>query len=144
MNKHQVFVATIWIILFLLASAEITIAIINIGNTSCSNGALILPTSWLIVDGTVWIVGSCLTILCLFLLYCTYFDELFIMFIFELVKLFGGLFFFVWSMIGSVLVLRDNVVCEPRQLDDILWLAVATRIFLSVFTIFGPKNEINN
>jgi hypothetical protein len=90
-------------------------------SSDCSNDLVILPATWLIVSGAMSIVFIGLFYLSISI------DNLFISprkgGSIALQALFS-LFFLAWSIVGCVMLWRDNLYCKPAELHDMLYASV--------------------
>ena len=119
------YVIIISIFIISLSIIEIIISGTNWNTNTCSNETIILPTTWLIVDG----IFQCITtaIFMKFFLFEVVFQQklqtkclLYLLIVFE----------FIWTIIGAVVLWRDNISCSPLDLDIIFWTSIIVKLFI--------------
>lgn len=126
-----------------LAVAELVMGIRHRDDTTCSNDQLMNPSTWLIVQGA-YSIGSFFLLVCLSfagvvtlmstdrvstsLVGCGFFLILFTYYL-------GVLLSVAWSIIGAVMLWRDNLSCEPESFNDMLWASVIIHLIVSVCTL---------
>lgn len=106
---------------------QLIIAGITYDTTTCSHGTLLLPTHWLIIDGSVSLGFSVI----LWILYLGYHRDLSVAICFIVVcGLPIALFSFAWTIVGAIILWRDNTSCDPPSLDWIFYISVVSRVVL--------------
>ena len=143
MARRVTVIGSAGLLLLMLVSAlpiaELVIGSKYIDTDGCSNATVILPTTWLIVSGGVSLVFIAVTFLSFSaLLMGSLNDEIIVFGPVVLQTLFSG-FFFAWSIVGAVMLWRDNVNCNPLQLHDMLWASVIIRLVSSILPILNAR-----
>lgn len=107
---------------FALSIAELVVGVKYQYVNECNNGDVVLPVVWLLVDGGMGLFSGVIVALCVaeWLAFTTFAVGL------ALVPAAG--FGFAWSIIGAVMLWRDNLSCSPQELHDMLWASVIIRL----------------
>ncbi len=106
---------------------QIIIATITIHDNSCHNDLLLLPTTWLLVEGISEVVFVFVFVISFVLI--AIINELIVP-LSVCCALPFALFSFTWSIIGGIVLFRDNLSCGPNSLQIILWIVVIFKIYI--------------
>lgn len=124
-----------------LSISELVISQQYYDGKDCNNNRLMSPVLWLRIDGIVGLVdGVVLWMAVISLLIC------------ESACLFGTLvctmfltvgFQFAWTIVGAVMLWRDNESCSPEPLHDMLWAAIIIHLVLwgKICLVSGGKRN---
>ena len=145
MSKLLVSVVT-FALSFLLALpiSEIVIAskYASDADSLCNGDALVSPIAWLYVSGFTAIVELAALVLFGILFLYTKSDE-FGLFAIATLVLFS-LFSVAWTIIGGVVLWRDNISCGPQPMHDMMWASVIIHIVVHAFGSSNAKTIANS
>lgn len=101
-------------------------------DTGCNNTELIKPAVWLIVDGSIGIFASVVTIILGIVAWKTV-DDGYVEVLSFCCKALFIVFQVFWLVFGSVSVWKFNPDCSPSNLKDLLWATLIIQIvFISM------------
>ena len=124
-----------------LPIAELVIGVQYENGNGCDNANLLRPVIYLIVAGSVMILILVMIFLYMFLDISDQSKNIIFIFVAILFP-----FYIWWSVIGTIVLWRDNIDCKPQTLHDMLWSSVIIRlvfIFIFIFHIYLIFNQFN-
>ncbi len=99
-------------------------------NNECDNDRLIKPSVWLIISGSVSIIITLSTIICLLI-----YKEVEHITI-HILSILSSLYSICWVIIGSIMLWRDNIYCGPSSFHDLLWATIIIDLIITSNTVF--------
>lgn len=125
-------------LLIALPIAELVLGTKYLNANQCNIDLLMMPTTWLLVDGITGIVSGVFLLCAMILFFIA--PEIGIM---TAMCCFLPLqmFSFAWAIVGAVMLWRDNLSCEPRQLHDILWASIIIHLIAIAQACLLPRRS---
>ena len=111
---------------------EIVISSQHINPSQCNNDSIISPVNWLFTDASVMLFSMIITS---FVIYQLLINRIFVTGLFLLGALIT-LFNLVWTIIGGIVLWRDNPDCEPQSLY-VLFVIVMTFHLVAYVNLIG-------
>lgn len=124
-------------LLLVMPVCEIAYGSLHRADTTCNNDDVITPAHWLMVSGIVG-VFSLIVVGGAFYQYAfrdKALCKLFFYFAFAVVRVFGG----IWSIVGAVMLWRDNLDCPRGGYRNFIWASVIIHLFFTLLSCFGDN-----
>ncbi len=105
----------------------------------CDNDALVRPRTWLLTSGitTLCFLGTVIT-----LLMCVLANMPIALWVgLVIVLILHMLFSTAWTVIGAVVLWRDNLSCAPQGFHDLFWASVIIQLIGFVLSCVGGKQQ---
>ena len=120
-----------------LPIAELVIGDRHLDDTVCANGRLMRPAVWLVATGAITLTSI---VLGAFLLISAALqsDDLARVALFML-RTFSAAFSIAWTIIGMVVLWRDNADCPAGELHDMIWASVIIHLVSMLVLLIGSK-----
>jgi hypothetical protein len=110
---------------------ELAFGINYLGTDGCNNSTLIDPSIWLIIMGAVNIFSYLSAIV----RSCVYENDFIEVFHF-IISVLSIVFNIAWTIIGGVVLWRDNLDCNPTKMHDFMWASIIINI-IGLTTFIG-------
>lgn len=111
-----------------IAELVIGLKYLNSPLNECHNASVVDPSVWLVV-GSVTCIGCFVFFLCAvgYLVIKQSETPFVFVILYQILQL---LFSLAWTIVGAVMLWRDNLDCKPQELHDMLYASVIIRLIL--------------
>lgn len=138
--SHPSFV-TFSILLITFILLEIILGGINYDAANCSQGDIIIPGVWMIFNGLAFLI---LLIVFIFIYFCSNDENSRIRLTIRTLVIFT-FFEFIWLIIGSISLWRDNPQCDTNEFENIITAFLICHFimlpFFFLFIFFYSKTQ---
>lgn len=97
-------------------------------NQGCDNNQVVSPVTWLLVDGIIQIGVHGIIFLLGVWIYCTLDGLSILASCARCLLCLVYMFSFAWLIVGCVMFWRDNLQCEPMQLNNTFWVILILKL----------------
>ncbi len=108
---------------------------------NCANDRLIDPVKWLLVSGIVSIITIVASMVLMVITFVAESATAAVTALF--VTILSGLFNIAWAIIGAVMLWRDNLHCDPEDLQGMLYASVILHLLSIFYSCCSAKTNVN-